>query len=150
MDVLDSVDKKILTIVQANGKIQLKTLAEQVFLSSPATSARLERLTRDGYLIGYQAQVDRETLGLHIMAFINLEVDPAEKPVFYPFIQSCPCVVECNCVTGAYSMLIKVVFRSTVELDGFINELQKFGKTSTQIVFSTPVEPRGIDLTRIE
>ena len=43
-------------------------------------------------------------------------------------------------------MLIKGVYHSTMELDTFIGQLQKFGNTSTQIVFSTPVEPRGIDV----
>ena len=42
-------------------------------------------------------------------------------------------------------MLIKVTFPSTIELDQFIGHLQKFGKTQTQIVFSTPVEPRGLN-----
>jgi Lrp/AsnC family leucine-responsive transcriptional regulator len=46
-------------------------------------------------------------------------------------------------------MLLKVVFPSTTELDTFIGQLQKFGKTSTQIVFSTPVPPRGIDVSTI-
>ena len=41
-------------------------------------------------------------------------------------------------------MLIEVEFLNTEELDDFINTLQKFGKTSTQIVFSTPVEHRGL------
>ena len=69
-----------------------------------------------------------------------------QKPDFYPFIKSCPNVVECNCVTGNYSMLLKVMFPSTMELDTFIGQLQKFG--STQIVFSTPVAPRGIDVNQ--
>ena len=43
-------------------------------------------------------------------------------------------------------MLLKVVFPSTQELDAFIGQLQQFGRTSTQIVFSTPVEPRGINV----
>lgn len=43
-------------------------------------------------------------------------------------------------------MLIKVAFPSTMELDSFIGQLQKYGKTETQIVFSTPVKPRGIDV----
>ena len=43
-------------------------------------------------------------------------------------------------------MLMKVAFPSTIELDGFIGQLQHFGKTQTQIVFSTPVEPRGLNV----
>ena len=72
------------------------------------------------------------------------EVEPIQKPKFYPFIKSCPNVVECNCVTGQYTMLIKVCFKSTMELDAFIGKIQRFGRTSTQIVFSTAVEHRGV------
>lgn len=60
-------------------------------------------------------------------------------------------MIECNCVTGDYSMLMEVVFHTTSELDQFIGQLQHFGRTKTQIVFSTSVEHRGIPLgdTRI-
>ena len=51
---------------------------------------------------------------------------------------------------GNYSMLIKVAFPSTIELDQFIGHLQKFGKTQTQIVFSIPVEPRSLNLEHMD
>ena len=47
-------------------------------------------------------------------------------------------------MTGEYAMLIEVGFMDTNELDQFINELQHFGKTRTQIVFSTSVEHRSV------
>ena len=81
---------------------------------------------------------------------MNMELEPVQKPEFYPFIESIPNVIECNCVTGNYSMLMKVAFPSTIELDGFIGQLQHFGKTQTQIVFSTPVEPRGLNVEALE
>ena len=99
---------------------------------------------------GYQAQVDAPKLGYMVKAFINLDMDPQRKPEFYPYIQSCPHVVECNCVTGDYSMLIEVLFGTTQELDQFINHLQQFGRTRTQIVFSTPVEHRGVPVAEPE
>jgi Lrp/AsnC family leucine-responsive transcriptional regulator len=58
--------------------------------------------------------------------------------------------LECDCVIGRYSMLIKVAFPSTQELDSFIGQLQTYGNTETQIVFSTPVESRGIQLMPAE
>ena len=85
--------------------------------------------------------------GYHIKAFINLEVEPAQKKEFYPFIDRIPNVIECNCVTGDYSMLLEVLFPDTVTLDQFIGELQTYGRTRTLIVFSTSVEHRGIFLT---
>ena len=124
------------------------TGAVNVFLSSPAVSARIERLEKEEIIEGYEVKINQLKLGYHITAFINLEVAPVQKPDFYPFIKSCPNVVECNCVTGNYSMLLKVMFPSTMELDTFIGQLQKFGRTSTQIVFSTPVAPRGIDVNQ--
>ena len=51
---------------------------------------------------------------------MNMELEPVQKPEFYPFIESIPNVIECNCVTGNYSMLMKVAFPSAIELDGFI------------------------------
>lgn len=143
---MDKIDKKLITLLQQNARMPLKALAEKVFLSSPAVSARIERLEKEEIIEGYEVKINQLKLGYHITAFINLEVAPVQKPEFYPFIKSCPNVVECNCVTGTYSMLLKVVFPSTMELDTFIGQLQKFGRTSTQIVFSTPVAPRGIDV----
>ena len=76
--------------------------------------------------------------------------EPYQKKEFYPFIQSVPNVIECNCVTGEYSMVLEVLFPSTTELDKFIGELQRFGRTKTLIVFSTSVEHRGINADDIE
>ena len=132
---MDNIDRKILTILQQNARTPLKVIAEQVFLSSPAVSARIERLEAAGYILGYQAQLSCAAMGYQIKAFINLEIEPSQKPEFYPYIEGCPNVMECDCVTGDYSMFIKVCFHTTQELDQFINQLHRFGRTRTQIVF---------------
>lgn len=99
-------------------------------------------MEKAGIILGYQPQISYSALGYTIKAFINLEVDPADKKNFYPFIRSIPNVIECSCVTGEYSMLIEVVYRYSEELDHLINELQQFGHTKTLIAFSTSVEHR--------
>ena len=144
---LDNIDKKIIEILQINARTPVKEIAKEVFLSSPAVSARIDHLEKSGVITGYHAQLNPEFLGYHIKAFINLEVEPFQKKEFYPFIQDVPNVIECNCVTGEYSMLIEVGFQSTVELDHFINILQKFGRTKTLIVFSTSVEHRNLPVS---
>ncbi len=143
---LDHIDEQIIKLLHENARTPLKAIANQVFLSSPAVSARIERLENAGIITGYSARLNAAELGYHIKAFINLEVHPGQKQDFYPYIKSCNNVVECNCVTGDYAMLIEVMFKSTEELDHFIGELQTFGSTKTQIVFSTSVEHRGIPL----
>lgn len=143
---MDHIDEQIITWLQKNARTSLKELSEAVFLTTPAVSNRIERLERDGIITGYSAKINPLKLGYHITAFINMELEPIQKAEFYPFINSVTNVVECNCVTGNYSMLMKAVFPSTMELDTFIGQLQMFGKTQTQIVFSTPVEPRGLNI----
>lgn len=141
---MDDIDLKLLRLLQKNARSPIKHLSSEVSLSSPAVSARIERLERQGVIRGYTADLDPLKLGYHILAYISLDMSPNEKPKFIPFINTVPNVIECNCVTGNYSMLIKVSYPSTQELDSFIGKLQEFGKTETQIVFSSPVAPRGI------
>jgi Lrp/AsnC family leucine-responsive transcriptional regulator len=144
---MDKIDLNLIKLLQENARYPLKKLAEEVFLSSPAVSTRIEKLEKAGVIVGYSARVNQFELGYNIIAFINLAMSPKEKMEFYPFIADCSNVIECNCVTGNYSMLIKVAYRTTMELDTFIGKLQKFGNTETQIVFSTPVESRGIKIS---
>lgn len=146
---MDKIDQKLLSLLQENARYPLKYLAGQVFLSSPAVSARIERLEKAGIISGYHAAIEPLSLGYHIKAYINMTLDPKQKSEFYPFIESCPNVLECDCVTGAFSMHMKVWFPSTQELDSFIGRLQTFGKTETQIVFSTPVPSRGVDVNNL-
>ena len=141
---MDKIDAMLIRLLQENARAPLKLLASKVFLSAPAVSSRIDKLEKQGIILGYNTVIDRQKLGYHITAFINLELSADQKSEFYPFINSCPNVLECNCITGVYSMLIKVSFASTQELDGFIGRLQKFGKTETQIVFSSPVPHREI------
>ena len=119
---LDHIDAKILNLLRENARMPLKEIAEHVFLSSPAVSARIERLEKEGYITGYQVKLNPALLGYPIKAFINLEVEPVQKKEFYPYIEKVHNVVECNCVTGDYSMLIEGLFVSTIELDQFIGE----------------------------
>jgi len=143
---MDHIDREILQILQQNARTSLKTIAEKTFLSSPAVSARIEKLEKDHVITGYQAQINPMKLGYHIIAFINLNVMPEDKQKFYKYAESIPNILECSSVTGEYSVMMKVAFESTMQLDQFLGQLQKFGKASTQIVLATHVGPRGVQV----
>ena len=138
---MDKIDLKILSILEQNARIPLKQLAEKVYLSSPATAARIDRLEKSGVITAYSAKLDLKKIGLPITAFIKLDLNPKQKPTFYPFVGKHPNVLECACITGGYSQLLKVAFESTEALDAFVGELNNFGHTETQIAFSTPKPP---------
>ena len=78
---MDHIDKEILQILQKNARTSLKTIAERTFLSSPAVSARIEKMEKEQIITAYQAQVNPTKLGYHIIAFINLNVLPDRKSV---------------------------------------------------------------------
>ena len=126
---MDEIDLKLLRLLQKNSRTPIKTLAGEIRLSSPAVSARIERLEKQGVIRAYTLDLDPLQLGHHILAYVHLDMQPAQKAEFYPFIAAIPNVLECNCVTGNYSMLIKVSFPSTQDLDSFIGKLQQFGRS---------------------
>ena len=141
---MDEIDLKLLRLLQRTPAPPSRPLQVRFAFPPLRFPARIERLEKQGVIRAYTLDLDPLQLGHHILAYIHLDMQPTQKEEFYPFIAACSNVLECNCVTGNYSMLIKVSFASTQELDGFIGRLQKFGKTETQIVFSSPVPPRAI------
>jgi Lrp/AsnC family leucine-responsive transcriptional regulator len=140
MKQLDATDKKIIEILQNNGKASLKELSADIHMTTPAISARIERLERDGYIKGYHAEIDLEKTGFSIKAFILVSVRHEDVEKFTEFISSSKCVIECCHITGPYSMILKAVFSSTSLLGEFLEQIQYYGKTETQVVFSTLID----------
>lgn len=139
----DEIDLKIINILNKNARTKAKDIAKEVNVTATTVATRIERLEQSKIIAGYNVKIDHIKAGYAVKAFINLAVEPDRKSEFYSYIEKCKNVIECNCVTGEFSMLLEVVFQSTGALDTFVGELQRFGKTKTQIVFSTCVEHRN-------
>ncbi len=135
---MDETDKKILSMLQKNGRASLKKIADETFLSSPAVSARIARLEREAVITGYHASVNPAKLGCQIVAFISTAVTAASQPHFLREMEECLNVLECSLVSGEYSVLMKAVFSNQADFDHFTEKLRRYGKTETQIVLSTP------------
>ena len=141
---LDKIDIAILNILKDNARTPIKAIADKLFISAPTVTARINIMEKAGIILGYHTIInDKAVLGHPVRAFINAEISPDKKTELYPFLAECPDVIECSHVTGEYSVLIQAVFESTDLLDKFISRLQSFGRTKTQIVFSTMVHRRS-------
>lgn len=101
-------------------------------------------MEEDKIIRGYHVDLDTKSAGFMVTAFINVAVDAVRKQEFDDFIQNCPNVIECYGITGNYFALMKVLFKSTMELDNFLHFIQKYGETSTNIVLSTYKNSQGI------
>ncbi|HYI25253.1 MAG TPA: Lrp/AsnC family transcriptional regulator [Thermomicrobiales bacterium] len=138
---IDTLDERILSELQSNGRLTMKALAERVGLSSPAMIERVRRLEERGVLAGYRAVVDPAAIGRPLTALISIDVDRRHHEVFISRLRSEPAVEACHRVTGDHSYLVKVHVSSTDELETLVDDLADTGaRCSTSIVLSTPIE----------
>lgn len=145
MSTIDTLDERILSELQANGRLTMKALAERVGLSSPAMIERVRRLEERGVLSGYRAIVDPGAIGRPLTALIAADVDRRHSDAFLNRLRSEPSVAECHRTTGDRSFLVKVHVASTEELEQLVDELAEVGaRCSTSIVLSTPISEAPI------
>ena len=107
---LDRIDFKILSLLQDDGRISNLKLAEAVTLSPTAVLGRVQRLTRDGYILGYEARLNPLKLGAGMMVFVEVLLDRTTPNVFEPFkaaVQVHPEIMECHMVAGGFDYLLK-------------------------------------------
>jgi len=133
---MDKLDEKIIELLTTDARMTYKQIAEQVKLTSPAVKTRITKLEEAGIIKGYGLKIDYHALGYAVAAFISVMVDKEEKENFLAFVQGSPQVIDCYGITGDYFALLKVRFKSTMELDNFLTEIQVFGETKTDIVLS--------------
>ena len=107
---IDRIDRKILNVLQGDGRISNLKLAEAVALSPTAVLARVQRLTRDGYILGYEARLNPMKLGAGMMVFVEVLLDRTTPNVFEAFkaaVQVRSEIMECHMVAGGFDYLLK-------------------------------------------
>ena len=114
---LDSIDRRILTRLQHEGRLTNVELATQIGLSASPCLRRVKQLESSGVIAGYAARLDRRKLGLDILAFIEVQMERhSNVDAFREAVRAETSVVACYAMTGAYDFLLSVV---TSSLDDF-------------------------------
>ncbi len=107
---LDRIDLKILNCLQQDGRMSNLKLADSVSLSATAVLARVNRLTKEGYILGYEARLNPLKLGAGMMVFVELLLDRTTPNVFEAFkaaVQVRSEIMECHMVAGGFDYLLK-------------------------------------------
>jgi Lrp/AsnC family leucine-responsive transcriptional regulator len=99
-------------------------------------------LEERGIITGYGATVDTTKLGLPIEAFVRAKVRSLDGPRFRETILPLPQVIAADHVTGDECWILRVVCTSTAELEDFVERTQRYGETTTSLIFSSPVRRR--------
>jgi Lrp/AsnC family transcriptional regulator, leucine-responsive regulatory protein len=142
---MDSVDLKLLKLLQANGRATQLELSKEVGLSQPATAERIRKLEERGLILGYTALVDATALGLDVTAFVGVGIEhPKYFEGFTRKVLALPQILECHRVAGADSYLLKVKTSNTASLDKLLVETLRtiagVTRTHTTIVLSSAKE----------
>jgi Lrp/AsnC family transcriptional regulator, leucine-responsive regulatory protein len=142
--LLDQTGKKLLSALQENARLSFAELGRRIGLSPAATAERLRRLEEAGVIKGYRVEIDRESLGMAILAVIRLSCDGAMYRPFLKAVQTMETVLECHHVAGGDAFILKVAAASVEQLERLVEKLLNFGVPTTSIVFSSPVAGRRL------
>jgi DNA-binding Lrp family transcriptional regulator len=122
---LDSLDRKILDALQADGRATNVELSARVHLSAPQCFRRVRSLEERGVIRGYRAQVQAEALGLGVVAYVSLNIDGGQfgrVREVEASIRDFPQILECHTVSGDSDYLLKVVARDLKSLSQFLTD----------------------------
>jgi Lrp/AsnC family transcriptional regulator, leucine-responsive regulatory protein len=144
--VLDDTDRRIVAEVQADGRVTMAELGRRVGLSAPAVTERLQRLEQRGVIRGYHADVDPRALGLSLGAVVRIRPSPGQLQNVAEAAVATPEVVECTRITGEDCYIMRANVRDVEHLEEVIDRFAVLGQTTTSIVQSSPVPPRGLAL----
>ncbi len=141
---LDQIDRKLLEILQGNGKITNAQLSKEIGLSPAPTLERVKKLENAGIIESYHAQLDREKVGLGVMTFVQVTLSGHKKSItetFVKVIESVPEIIECHHVTGSCDFLLKVIAKDIASYQTLImetiNEIEVVASTQTMVILST-------------
>jgi len=150
----DSIDLKILEILQQNGRTHRNDLADKVGLSLPSVSDRLRKMEEAGYIKGYTIILNHKKLGKDITAFIEVMIDsPKHYHGFLEHANSNDEILECHAITGEGSHLLKIRTENTTSLEKLLARIQAWAGvtgTRTHLVLSTSKETNSINVNNIQ
>ena len=138
---MDAMDRKILSALQADGRLSVTDLAERVGLSPTPCARRMARMEADGIITGYAARVDAAKLGYGITVFVFVELERQSQKTLQEFeraIKRFPEVMECHLMTGSRDILLKIATSDLTAFDEFLENslLRVEGIRSTRTSFS--------------
>jgi DNA-binding Lrp family transcriptional regulator len=150
---IDAFDRKILALLQVDGRLTNNDLSERVNLSASQCSRRRQRLEEEGLIRGYRAVLDRDRLGFPLVNIISVTLathnrDNARR--FAELLGRLPEVLEAHALTGEMDYFVKVVTPDLKSLAEFVNDVllphESVQHVKTSIVLQTLKETTELPL----
>ena len=152
---LDEIDLRLLEILQQNGKLTTKEIAQQVNLSPTPVYERIKRMEREGIIKKYVALIDGEKIGKTLTVFCNITLKEHTKEIGNQFVQdivSLKEVTECYNISGDYDFLLKIIVDNMKHYQSFvINDLgsiKNIGSAHSTFVIGVIKETSSIPVSQ--
>jgi Lrp/AsnC family leucine-responsive transcriptional regulator len=136
-NALDSLDWKILALLQQNARLTNTEIGKQVGLSQPAVAARIHRLEDGGIIEGYTARINPKSVGRDISAVMRLRAPHARLAQCLKTFGRIPEILEAYRITGEDCFLVKGTFAQMADLERTIDALSEFGSVTTSIILAS-------------
>jgi Lrp/AsnC family transcriptional regulator, leucine-responsive regulatory protein len=144
---VEETDRKILTLLAADGRMSFTDLGKATGLSTSAVHQRVKRLEKRGLIKGYGATIDHDQLGLPLTAFVSITpIDPSEPDDYPQRLADIAEIESCWSVAGEESYILKTRVPTPADLEDLLGRIRSVANVSTRttIVLSTPYENRPV------
>ena len=143
---MDATDLQILKILQQDGRITMKALAQQIAMSVPAAAERVRRMEERGVIAGYAAQIEPAALGREVDAVILATARPGCDARLRTLIQDCPDVTEAWDVAGRVGLLLRVNCADMPAFQALVKTLQGLSDTESYF-YLHQLKKAGVPIT---
>ena len=141
---LDTIDLRILSELQANGRITNVELSRRAKITAPPCLRRMRALEKAGYVRGYHADIDPKRLGFEVSAYVFVGLSSqadADLKRFEEQVRSWPEVRECYMLSGEVDFLLKCVARDLSSFQAFITNTLTAAKNVASVKSSLVIRP---------
>ena len=154
---LDATDIRLLKILQRDSNRTVKSLSDELHLSTTPVFERIKKLEREGYIEGYSARLNPKKLGLKQTVFVAITLQGHTRSFLEKFVKQVnefPEVVACHRVSGTFDYLLKLLVEDIDAYEQFIitklTLIPYLGNVQSLITLSTGKESNEIDLSHLE
>jgi Lrp/AsnC family leucine-responsive transcriptional regulator len=144
--LLDARNVKLLRLLREDPRMSISAMARRIGMSAPAVRERVQRLEDAGIIRGYRLDIDPRALGYPISVVVRVRPMPGKLNKIGELAQRLPQVVECHRITGEDCFIMRVYLERLEDLDPLLDRFLAHGQTTTSLVQSSPVPPRGLPL----
>ncbi|MBB6255435.1 Lrp/AsnC family leucine-responsive transcriptional regulator [Nitrospirillum iridis] len=145
---MDAIDRRLLTVLETDGRASFAQIAEAAGLSKTPCWNRVQALEEKGVIMGYRAEIDRASVGLPLLAFIDVAIDLGRHEAFEAAVAEVGAVLECHTTAGPFDYVLRVAVRDVGALDDLLraqlSRLPGVKNFATRICLKTVFQARPL------